>query len=616
MEEKKSSMITEGKISIFTVILGVLVLVFGVFGELPHGNVARASQNATTSVTVLNTPPQWDPTEYAYESPASASNTPTNVGSVITWVASSSDSSNDNYYLLICDNYASPTPNPGAAPTCSGGSSHRLAGSGSTVAGTQATAATTTQAYQAEINYWYAYVCDAPASNPACNATAWNGSTTPNIDGVAAHSPYIVNHRPVFTTFVNYAPVYPGATSTWYSTSSDQDTLGGFASDTVTLLVCRAADFAGTTCGPGGSWGTSTSVLTNASTSYHVSLPYPKGYFGGYGYIFDSRSFAASGGSQGTNASLIVFNATPTISASSVSLLSATGTSPIVLTNMATQTPGFSVQYTVTDSNSCQTASATPEIISGHINVYRSGTGSTTCNNVSNYNPNNCYNQDKPATVWNVSCVAGSCAGSSSANVVWTCTFPLWYVADPTDPGSAHVAENWLADASSTDTSGATSTLVESQTGTELWQFMAFDLSTTTIAYGGLQPGQNTGTVGPTPYTQVGLLAQGNVGLDESLYGVDMCPGYPAACSGLATSTIPVGSQRYASSSVSYAFATSSLSAVSTDFLLHVTKTTATATPSQLSTYWGIAIPAAITLSGDYLGQDTIIGKTSPSASW
>jgi hypothetical protein len=285
MEAKKGSIITGGKVSILTVVLGVLVLLFGVFGELPHGNVARAAQNATTSVTVLNTPPQWDTTVYAYESTASASTTPTNAGSVITWVASSSDSSNDNYYLLICSNYASPTPNSGAAPTCSGGAANRLAGSGATASGVMATAATTTQAYQSEINYWYAYICDGAASNPSCNISAWNGSTTPILDNVPAHSPFIVNHRPTFTLFVNYAGTYPGATSTWYSTSSDPDTLGGFATDTVTLLVCRAADFSGTTCGIGGSWGTSTSVVADATTTYHLANPYPKGYFGGYGHI-------------------------------------------------------------------------------------------------------------------------------------------------------------------------------------------------------------------------------------------------------------------------------------------------------------------------------------------
>jgi hypothetical protein len=283
---------------------------------------------------------------------------------------------------------------------------------------------------------------------------------------------------------------------------------------------------------------------------------------------------------------------------------------------MATQTQSFSVQYTVTDQNSCQTASNTPEIISGHINVYRSGYGSTSCNVLGNHNPNYCYNGDMPTSVWNVSCSGGSCAGSSSANVVWTCTFPLWYLADATDPSSVYAAQNWLAVASSTDTSGATSTLVEASTGLELLQFLAYDLSTTTIAYGGLQPGQDTGTVGPTAYTRVGLEAVGNVGLDESLYGDDMCPGYPSPCSGLATSTIPVGSQRYASSSVSFAFATSTLSGISTDFLLHVTKTTATATPQSLDTYWGIEVPAAITLSGDYLGRNTVIGITSPSSSW
>jgi len=615
MESSKGRFITGGKVSILTVLLGVLILAFGVLGELPHGNVAWAG-TATTSVTVLNTPPQWDTNVYAYESPASASNTPTNAGSVLTWVASSSDSSLDNYYLLICNNYASPTPNAGAAPTCNGGNANRIAVSGATISGQPASAPTTTVPSMAEINYWYAYVCDGAAINPSCNATAWNGSTTPNIDGVAAHSPYIVNHRPTFTAFTNYAGVDPGATSTWYSTSTDPDTLGGFATDTVRLLVCRAADFNGTTCGAGGSWATSSYVTTDASSSFAVPTPYPKGYFGGYGYVTDVRGFAASGGSQGTNASLVVNNVTPSIAAASISLYSSTGTSPLVLTNMATQTLGFSVQYTVTDQNSCQTASNTPEIIYGFTNVYRSGYGSTSCNVVGNYNPNYCYNDDVPQSVWNVSCVGGACAGSSSANVVWTCTFPLWHIADATDPGSFYASQNWLADAKAADTSYATSTLVEALTGTELWQFLAYDLSTTTIAYGGLQPGQDTGTVGPTAYTRVGLRAVGNVGLDESLYGDDMCPGYPSPCSGNPTSTIPVANQKYASSSVLYSFATSSLSGVSTDFLLHVNKSTATATPQEKETYWGIAVPAAITLSGDYLGRNTVIGITSPSSSW
>jgi hypothetical protein len=96
-----------------------------------------------------------------------------------------------------------------------------------------------------------------------------------------------------------------------------------------------------------------------------------------------------------------------------------------------------------------------------------------------------------------------------------------------------------------------------------------------------------------------------------------MCPGYPAACSGLATSTIFVNNQRLASSTVTFAFATTTLGlSPGSLFALHVPKTLSTSSPQSKNTYWGIAVPAAITLSGSYLGQNTIIGATSPSAAW
>jgi hypothetical protein len=114
-----------GKISVFTVLLAVLILVVGVFGEIPHGNVAKAS-TATTSVTVLNTPPTWDTSIYIQETSGSGttssatSTTPTNSGSLIQWYASATDSSADNYYVIVCNNYASPTPNNGGIRSTTG----------------------------------------------------------------------------------------------------------------------------------------------------------------------------------------------------------------------------------------------------------------------------------------------------------------------------------------------------------------------------------------------------------------------------------------------------------------------------------------------------------------
>lgn len=600
-----------GKISIFATVIGVAILVVGVLGELPHGPVALANV-ATTSVVVLNTPPQWDVNVYTQESPASASSTPTNAGSNVTWIASSTDSSGDNYYLLICTNFASPTPNNGAAPTCNGGGGNQIAVSASTLSGTQSTASRTTTPADAEINYWFSYICDGNATGAACNPLAWNGfgngSTTPN------GSPYLVNHRPTFTTYTNNAPQNPGANIIWNTTAADTDTYGGTNSDTVRLFVCKLADFTGTACGVGGTWASSTYAASNPTVTYTLPNPSPKGTSTAYGYVIDSHGLFGAlvggpGSQQASNTPVVVSNVAPTISAASISF-----TTPLTLTTLAGQTNGFQVQYTVTDQNSCQTLTATPEIVGGRIDVHRSGVASTSCAVNADYNANSCYPGSEPTTVWNYSCTASttSCLGTADSDVIWTCSFPMWYVSDATDVGSFFAAQNWIVTSQAAD-SVASSSRTDASSGTDLTQFLGYDTSTTTIAYGGLQPGNSADL---TAGTAVGLRAVGNVGLDETLYGTDMCPTYPA-CSGLPTNTIFVNNQKYASSTMAYAAAPLTLALnPGALFALHVPKSISTSTPQSLDTYWGILVPASITFSGNYLGTNTIIGATSPSSAW
>ena len=619
-----------GKVSIVTALLGVLVIFIGVLGELPHGNVAKAS-TATTSVTVLNTPPTWDTNVYVQETVASATSSPylpTNSGNSVNFYASATDSSLDNYYLLICNNYASPTPVNNSASTCSGGNAgHLIAVSAATVSGTAATAATSTyDADPTELFYYYGYVCD-NNSTAACNSLAFSPRANPNANVTVSTtspylSPFVVNHRPTFTGYVTSAAnVNPGGTLSWYATATDADTFGGASQDTVKLFLCKAQDFTGSACGPGGLWASSTFVTQSATATVTLVAPNPKGTFGAYGYVVDAHgthSATTTSGKQTTDAPLIINNVAPTIAGASVSLLNATDTNPIILTNLATATLGFRVQYTVTDQNSCQTASGTAEILFGTSDIYRSGITQAGCSTAANANTNNCY--IGTSTVWTktipMSCTPGACAGTSSATQVWTCTFPLWFNADATDAGSFFPAQNWLAAAQAGDSSFATSTFSESTVGTELLQFLGYDISRQTIDYGGLQPGQDSGTVGANASTSVRLLSEGNVGLDETLYGDDMCPTYPV-CTGNATSTIFVSNQHLASSTVLFAFATTSLSLnPGALFALHVPKTIATSTLASSTTYWGIAVPGAITLSGSYVGRNTIIGATSPSSSW
>lgn len=614
---------TGGKVSILTAILAVLILLIGVMGELPHGKVARAS-TATTSVTVLNTPPQWDTNVYVQEAnpvgttSSATSTSPTNAGNTLTWYATSTDSSGDNYYILLCDNFASPTPNSSAPPTCGAGSGHQIAVSAATQSGTAATLSTTTVSWMPEVYTYYAYLCDGNATGPSCNPQAFSPSSNP-FPTVATSSPnlspFIVNHRPTFTAYLNTSPINPGGTVSWYATATDADTYayGAYSSDRVMLFICKLADFTGTACGGGGTWATSTFVTNFATGTLTIGTPYPKGSFPAYGYVIDYHGgFAASGGQQGVSAPLVVNNVAPSIAAASISLFSATGTSPLVLTNLATQTQNFSVQFTVTDQNSCMTSVGGPEITNSIINVYRSGVASTSCFTGSHYNANNCYTAATGTRAWNYSCSPGSCTGTSSATQVWTCSFPLWFIADATDAGSQFPTNNWLATASSSDSSFASSSLVESSVGTELLQFLGYDISSTTIAYGGLQPGNSADLLAST---SVALLAQGNVGLDESLFGDDMCPTYPT-CTGNATSTIFVANQKYYHAPISYALATSTLSGVPTTYGVRVPKTVATTSIQSKTTYWGIQVPGTITLSGSYIGRNTILGVTSLASSW
>ncbi|KKW37036.1 MAG: hypothetical protein UY81_C0006G0010 [Candidatus Giovannonibacteria bacterium GW2011_GWA2_53_7] len=609
-----------GKITALTVFLGVAVLLVGVIVELPHsGQFARAS-SATTSVTVLNTPPLWPGTgtnaNDAQEHLGSSTSTPTNSGSSVTWKALATDSSGDNYYLLICSALASATPNNSAAPTC--GAGRTLGVSASTVSGTVATVSTTTYDGDAtEFFNWYAYVCDFNI-NSQCNWYAETGSGTTS-------SPFVVNHRPSFSVYTDDSPKNPAQLVTWSTTASDADTYEGGDSDTVKLFVCKAADFTGSDCGVGGTWATSTFSAADPSATYTLDNPKPDDTYAAYGYVIDAHGGHASvGAAQGTDSVLVVSNVTPTIAAASVSLLDTDGAGPLNLTSTAGQTTGFSVQYTVTDQNSCSTTAAFgSEIIYGLPDVYRSGVTQASCDQSNEYDPNSCYTGTVATTTWNYSCTqqASSCLGPTDSDVVWTCTFPLWYVAQSTDGTGVSTdpqfwAQNWLASTQSADDDYATSSLVEATAGNELNSFLAYNVATSSIAYGGWQPGQDTGTVGNTALDRTPLQAVGNVGLDETLYGEHMCPTYPS-CSGLPQSQIDVSNQKYATSSISYAAATALTASTSpVTYEIHVPKSTSTTEAAYGTTYWGIGVPSAITLSGDYIGVNTLIGVTSPSIAW
>src|SRR5438270_8993874 len=93
----KRSELTAGKITLFAVLTGAILsaTTFATYFDILVP-MARASTVSTT-VTVLNTPPQWDATGHAHESTPSATSTPTNVGNRLSFEASATDSNSDSY---------------------------------------------------------------------------------------------------------------------------------------------------------------------------------------------------------------------------------------------------------------------------------------------------------------------------------------------------------------------------------------------------------------------------------------------------------------------------------------------------------------------------------------
>jgi hypothetical protein len=101
-----------------------------------------------------------------------------------------------------------------------------------------------------------------------------------------------------------------------------------------------------------------------------------------------------------------------------------------------------------------------------------------------------------------------------------------------------------------------------------------------------------------------------------------MCTTFTSAvaCRNSATSTIAENNQVYATSSVTYGFASSSVNRIlssTTPKLLDINvKKSTTTTSARGVTYWGIRIPSTITLAGAYTGENTFYGVVSSPAQW
>lgn len=617
---------TAGKITILTALSGVLIFAF-VFifniGSTELQKAVAAAGTATTTLTVLNTPPVWNVGEEGREEFQSSTSTPTNSGSQVSWIGRATDANGAPYFMIICSTNATPTAGFSTTtlgtvpPVCAAGT--RFAVSTSTVSGQQARAATTTTeiAPFAESNNWFAWVCDDDPVNPRCSTTYSTGTTASN------SSPFNVNRRPIFTAFGNNGPVNPGGSLLFTSSSSDPDVVD--AQDFIYLTVCRAATFSTTTklCGAANvDFLASTTIptLLNANATYTLPAIAQDAAYNAFGYIYDQHGHTAIGSTQGATSTFSVNNVAPTITN-----ISLNGGLNMTLSVEAGQTTGFPLSFTANDANSCDAVGGgnADEITRSVVAVLRSGIGTSTCNGTpGSYDPNNCYPSGVATSTWNLTCTASttSCLpGGADATMDFNCTFPIWFIADPTDGTAADTpfyAQHWVAGVAGVDNNNATGSMATSSVAVDMISYSAISLLTDQITYTNLEPG----TQMPTLISSTTVRAVGNTGMNQLLGGDHMCGTYSPSnpCTlGAGTSTIDRLNQKFATSAVAYATGVTLTATTSPTLLdIRIAKPTSTSTPSTKKTYWGIAVPGTIVLSGNYTGQNVFTGTRSATNTW
>lgn len=581
---------------------------------------ADAARSATTTVKVLNTPPQFksEPGELI---PSTQAN-PTTFGNTISFKVDAADSSNNGMYLLVCKSDGEPIASSTTAPVCK--NADPIAVTESPVVGTYPTPITVYATSSPiddtanEAQAWYAFLCDNETRNPRCTKVGKQG--TPAADEA---SPYYINHPHNFSALAQDGPKLPGETLTFTATVGETmhaDVNG--PQDTIKLFVCKAQDFTGTDCGAGGTWASSTAAVpTNSTAQITFGIPYQDNMYSGYGYVLDSHGAVAVGTAQSAKIDFAVANAAPKVTASSITF---TPTRTLVLTNPLAETTGFGLTFETTDDNSCQNSSSEKEMKSVKVQLGRNSLFATTCKEGSAFNANNCYSGDVDTTTWNLSCIQNdsSCTGKNDPSTTWNCTFPLWSNADPTDAPTPWKDDNWNARVSVQDDNTATGTSAIDDPGRYaiVQSFPFIELGADTIDFGEFEPGQTPPDLGTaTAGSVLGIKSQGNTAFDLDMQTSDMCPNFDGVkCTGDENSNTIFGiRQHYATGTVPYwsaAAATGSTSTLST-FDINVKKPIATGTPSTRNIYWGIQVPATLMISGDYKGVNNIEIKNEANLS-
>lgn len=620
----KSLKITNrGKITVAAGIFGMTIVAgIAMLGGYSARTLASGGNgSATTAVKVLNTPPIFDDgvlisnVGYPYEAITSTTTSPWLNGKAYSWGANAHDTSGDHIYLLVCSSSTTPPVAASSTPPVCGTAQIAVSSpfyNGANSTGTVQVYATATIATSSETLPWVAYVCD-DANNAKCSPAS------PGQTGQGNASPAYVTHPFVFTGLTPSVtpPKDPGQAFTVTSSASQPvpDTNNGAV--TAKLYVCQAAGFDTTTrtCTSGFYSSSTAAVTANPTANYAFPIPTVAKTYNGVTYVIDQYGYEATGAMEGSTTVFTVNNIAPTVYNVSIASSTINVTNPGGLSTSSQ----YAINFSSDDYNGCVNASGNQEMSTTTFQFYRTGVAS--CSAAADHNDHSCYNTASTTSIWAASttCVQNNCSNFTSQ---WTCSFPLWYMTDPTTgSGLPWSGDKWRAKVSIMDSVGSTSAATTSLSDSDINQFTYVDLSRSGLDFGAFQPGQGSVTLGADSSSTLGFINKGNNSVDTGVRVSEMCPTYSSStpCGGSETTdTILANRHQYTmGTGVAYGSGTSGSSTIDAPLALHVPKNTVIGNFTTKSTYWGIFVPGTLTVSGDYKGLDTfIITTNSNSGTW
>jgi len=183
---------------------------------------------------------------------------------------------------------------------------------------------------------------------------------------------------------------------------------------------------------------------------------------------------------------------------------------------------------------------------------------------------------------YSISCIVdgGTCTGGEDTDANYTCTFPVYYYADPTDAGS-YEATDWTCQVTPSDGVGPGTAATDV---IEMASLAALDVDNT-INYGELALGADT----DSSNQQTTVTNRGNVQIDVTLdgYGSSDGDGKSMTCD---WGAVVIGNEEYSGSAFTYGAGTD-LTDSAFELDLDVTQQTNDVSPSTKEVYWGFGLP-------------------------